>query len=249
MINIVMQWSTRWNMAIFAEQGYVVIAPNITGSTGYGQAFCDAIQNNWGGSPYVDAVNGFEYIEKHLHYVDTDRAVALGASYGGYMMNWIQGHPLGRKFKALVCHDGVFSMSNQLSSDEQYFPNHDLLGPPWKKNFRENWDRWDPSRYTENWATPQLVIHNERDYRLPISEGLAMFNVLQEREVESRFLTFSDENHWVLKEENSLVWHTVVLNWINKYAGLPPYKEEREQGFDIENKGPVREKEGEMVVQ
>ncbi|KAL8666649.1 MAG: hypothetical protein Q9202_001187 [Teloschistes flavicans] len=216
-------WSTRWNPAVFAEQGYVVICPNPTGSTGYGQAFVDAIGGSWGGLPYDDLVKGFDYIKETLPYVDTDRAVALGASYGGYMMNWFQGHPLGRAFKALVCHDGVFSMTDQMSSDEQYFPNHDLKGPYWKS--KATWEKWDPSRFTGNWSTPMLVIHNALDYRLPISEGLAMFNVLQERGIESRFLTFSDENHWVLKEENSLVWHTVVLNWINKFVGLPPYKD------------------------
>ncbi|KAL9604836.1 MAG: hypothetical protein Q9219_000284 [cf. Caloplaca sp. 3 TL-2023] len=217
-------WSTRWNPAVFAEQGFVVICPNPTGSTGYGQDFVDAITESWGGLPYEDLVGGFEYIKTHLSYVDTDRAVALGASYGGYMMNWFQGHPLGRAFKALVCHDGVFSMANQMSSDEQYFPNHDLGGPYWKS--REMWEKWSPHRFTGNWSTPMLVIHNELDYRLPISEGLAMFNVLQEKGIESRFLSFSDENHWVLKEENSMVWHTVVLNWINKFVGLPPYKDE-----------------------
>ena len=217
-------WSTRWNPAVFAEQGYVVIAPNPTGSTGYGQAFTDAIREQWGGLPYEDLVNGFNYIKAHLDFVDTDRAVALGASYGGYMMNWMQGHALAKEFKALVCHDGVFSMANQISSDEQYFPNHDLGGPYWKN--REIWEKWNPARFTGNWSTPMLVIHNEKDYRLPISEGLAMFNVLQERGIESRFLSFPDENHWVLKEENSLLWHTVVLNWINRFVGLPPYRDE-----------------------
>ncbi|KAL9028228.1 MAG: hypothetical protein Q9196_003372, partial [Gyalolechia fulgens] len=217
-------WSTRWNPAVFAEQGYVVICPNPTGSTGYGQAFVDAITGSWGGAPYEDLVNGFEHIREHLPYVDTDRAVALGASYGGYMMNWFQGHALGRVFKALVCHDGVFSMPGQMSSDEQYFPNHDTGGPYWES--MDTWQKWSPHRFTGNWSTPMLVIHNELDYRLPISEGLAMFNVLQERGIESRFLTFSDENHWVLKDENSLVWHTVVLNWINKFVGLPHYKDE-----------------------
>jgi dipeptidyl aminopeptidase/acylaminoacyl peptidase len=226
-------WSTRWNPAIYAEQGYVVVTPNPTGSTSYGQALTDGIRNDWGGRPYDDLVNGFEYIEKNMDYVDTARAVALGASYGGYMMNWFNGHDLGRKFKALVCHDGVFSMANQQSSDEQYFPNHDLGGPFWK--FPENWDRWDPSRHTDKWETPMLVIHNELDYRLPISEGLAAFNVLQTRKVPSRFLTFPDENHWVLKEENSLLWHTVVLNWINKYVGLPAFKEESQQGFEVQS--------------
>ena len=220
-------WSTRWNLAVFAEQGYVVVAPNPTGSTGYGQDFTDAIQNNWGGSPYDDLVACFETLKtsSDFDYIDTSRAVALGASYGGYMMNWINGHDLGREFKALVCHDGVFSMQNQISSDEQYFPTHDLKGYFWSSpSVMANWDRWDPARYAGNWTTPALIIHNEKDYRLPISEGLAAFNVLQMRKVESQFLTFPDENHWVLNEENSLVWHTVVLNWINRHVGLPEYR-------------------------
>lgn len=214
------QWSTRWNPAVFAEQGYVVVTPNPTGSTGYGQPFTDAIRGSWGGLPYIDLQKGFEYIEQNLPYVDTDRAVALGASYGGYMMNWIQGHSLGRKFKALVTHDGVFSMTSQLASEEQYFPLHDLKGPIWK--VPEEWERWDPSRFTANWATPHLIIHNELDYRLTIAEGLAAFNVLQMKGIDSAFLTFPDENHWVLKPENSLMWHHTVINWINKYVGLPP---------------------------
>ncbi|PNP41399.1 hypothetical protein TGAM01_v207307 [Trichoderma gamsii] len=211
-------WSTRWNPAIFAEQGYVVVSPNPTGSTGYGQDHTDAIQNNWGGDPYVDLVKCFEYIEKEMNYVDTDRAVALGASYGGYMMNWIQGHDLGRKFKALVCHDGVFSTLSQWSTEELFFPEHDFGGTLWDN--REGYEKWDPARHTGNWATPQLVIHNELDYRLPISEGLAMFNVLQARGVPSKFVMFPDEHHWVLKPENSLVWHREVLDWINKYSGI-----------------------------
>jgi dipeptidyl aminopeptidase/acylaminoacyl peptidase len=164
-----------------------------------------------------------------LDYVDTTRAVALGASYGGYMMNWIQGHPLGRRFKALVTHDGVFSMTSQLASEEQYFPLHDLGGPIWK--VPENWEKWDPSRFTEHWQTPHLIIHNELDYRLTIAEGLAAFNVLQMRGIESAFLTFPDENHWVLNPENSLVWHQTVFNWINKYVGLPPVTDEKKDAF------------------
>lgn len=230
------QWSTRWNPAVFAEQGYVVVTPNPTGSTGYGQEFCNAIQRSWGGLPYEDLVQGFNHIKSNLPYVDTTRSVALGASYGGYMMNWIQGHPLGREFKALVCHDGIFSMANQISSDEQWFPNHDLGGPYWTA--RDDWEKWNPARFASEWATPQLVIHNALDYRLPISEGLAAFNVLQERGVESRFLTFPDENHWVLQQENSLVWHTVVLNWINRFVGLPAYKDEAHQGFEVQNPPP-----------
>ncbi|EAT88135.2 hypothetical protein SNOG_04375 [Parastagonospora nodorum SN15] len=228
-------WSTRWNPAVFAEQGYVVICPNPTGSTSYGQDFCDAIRGQWGGLPYEDIALGFDWIKENLNYVDTDRAVALGASYGGYMMNWVQGHELGRKFKALVTHDGIFSMAGQMASEELYFPFHDLTGKPWDKP--EEWAQWDPSRFTENWDTPHLIVHSELDYRLTVSEGLAAFNVLQTRGVESQFLTFPDENHWVLKPENGLMWHEVVLDWINKHVGLEKYTKGREkQGLEMGEK-------------
>jgi dipeptidyl aminopeptidase/acylaminoacyl peptidase len=142
--------------------------------------------------------------------------VALGASYGGYMINYIQGKPLGRKFKALVCHDGVFSTLNQYSSEELYFPQHDFEGTLW--NNRINYERWDPARLVNNWATPQMVIHGELDYRLPVSEGLSVFNILQEKGIPSKFLHFPDENHWVLKPENSLMWHSEVLEWIGRWT-------------------------------
>lgn len=221
-------WSTRWNPAVFAEQGYIVVCPNPTGSTGYGQAFTDAIKQQWGGLPYLDLEKGFDWIKENMSSVDTDRAVALGASYGGYMVNWLQGQPLGRKFKALVCHDGVFSMTGQMSTDELYFPEREFGGKFWSN--RQDWLAWDPSRYTHNWSTPQLTIHSELDYRLTMAEGLAAYNTLQDRGVESQFLTFPDENHWVLKPENSLLWHTVVLDWINKHVGLPKYSQQRKGG-------------------
>ncbi|KAI0164934.1 prolyl oligopeptidase [Xylariaceae sp. FL1272] len=211
-------WSTRWNPAIFSEQGYVAVMPNPTGSTGYGQAYTDAIAKNWGGRPYHDLELCFEHIANNLSYVDTENAVALGASYGGYMINWIQGHPLGRKFKALVCHDGIFSTLADWATEELFFVLHDMGGAPWEN--RELYQKWDPSAFVANWATPQLVIHSELDYRLPIAEGLAAFNALQTKGVPSKFLMFPDENHWVLKPENSLVWHKEVLGWINKYTGL-----------------------------
>ncbi|CAK7232492.1 hypothetical protein SBRCBS47491_008289 [Sporothrix bragantina] len=209
-------WSTRWNPAVFAEQGYIVVTPNPTGSTSYGMALQDGIQNEWGGRPYQDIVKCVDYVEQNLPYVDMSRAVALGASYGGYMINWIQGQPLGRRFKALVCHDGVFSTLNQYSSEELFFPLHDFGGTLWEN--RAGYETWDPAKHTGEWATPMLVIHNELDYRLPITEGLSMFNVLQSRKVPSRLLSFPDENHWVLKPENSLVWHKEVLGWINRYT-------------------------------
>ncbi|KAH0363173.1 alpha/beta-hydrolase, partial [Aureobasidium melanogenum] len=215
-------WSTRWNPAVYAEQGYVVISPNITGSTGYGQAFTDAIRKDWGGAPYNDLVNVIDWVEKHMPEVDMTRAVALGASYGGYMINWLNGHDLGRRFKAL-----------DLGGLPWYSPPKNKTSDNAKETFEETsldvWSKNDPSRYLDHWQTPQLVIHSDKDYRLSISEGLAAFNVLQARGIDSQFLTFPDENHWVLKPENSLVWHKVVLNWINKYAGLPPYCEDDEE--------------------
>jgi dipeptidyl aminopeptidase/acylaminoacyl peptidase len=214
-------WSTRWNPAVFAEQGYIVVAPNQTGSTGFGQKLTDAIQNEWGGLPYQDIVKCVEYVEQNFEYVNMNRAVALGASYGGYMMNWIQGQPLGRKFKALVTHDGAFSMTGQLASEELWFPEHEFGGKYWEN--RQGWLKWDPSRFVGNWATPHLIIHSEKDYRLTMAEGLSVFNVLQEKGIESKFLVFPDENHWVLKPENSLLWHAVVLDWINSHVGLPKY--------------------------
>ncbi|RDL29927.1 Dipeptidyl-peptidase-like protein V [Venustampulla echinocandica] len=214
-------WSTRWNMMLYAEQGYILVAFNPTGSTGFGQALTDGIQNQWGGRPYNDLVLGWEYIEKNLPYVDTDRAIALGASFGGYMVYWIQGQDFGRKFKALFAHDGSFNTIAQYASEELWFMQHDFNGTLWD-NY-DNYERWNPAAHTKNWTTPLLIVHNELDYRLPIAEGLAAFNVLQARGVPSKFLSFPDENHWVLNPENSLIWHKTVFDWLNGYVGLPPY--------------------------
>ncbi len=156
-------WSTRWNPAIIAEQGYVVVCPNITGSTGYGQEFMDAIKGQWGGRPFEDLVKVFNAIEDKPLFIDTSRAVALGASYGGFMINYIQGQPFGRKFKALVTHNGVFSTTNLIASDKLYFPEYNLGGTLWEH--RDEWEKWSPSNFAENWATPHLIIHNELDYR------------------------------------------------------------------------------------
>ena len=222
-------WSTRWNLLVFAEQGYIVVGFNPTGSTGFGQWLTDSIQNNWGGSPYQDLVKGYEYISKNLKFVDLDRAVALGASYGGYMVNWIQGHDLGRKFKALFTHDGSFNTLAQYTTEELWFMQHDFNGTLW--NNWDNYARYNPANHTDKWATPHLIVHNELDYRLPIAEGLAAFNVLQERGVESKFLAFPDENHWVLKPENSLVWHKAVLDWLNTRVGLKAYSEKNDVAY------------------
>ncbi|CZR50334.1 related to secreted dipeptidyl-peptidase V precursor [Phialocephala subalpina] len=222
-------WSTRWNMMVYAEQGYVVAAFNPTGSTGFGQNITDTIQNQWGGLPYNDLLLGWDYISENIPYVDTNRSIALGASYGGYMMYWIQGHELGRRMKAIFAHDGSFNTLSQYSSEELWFMNHDFNGTLW--DAWDNYARWNPAQHTAEWATPMLIVHNELDYRLPIAEGLAAFNVLQSKGVPSKLLSFPDENHWVLNAENSLVWHKTVLDWLNGYVGLPKYSQPGDEDF------------------
>ncbi|KAI1270490.1 dipeptidyl-peptidase V [Xylariaceae sp. FL1019] len=215
-------WSTRWNFKVWADQGYVVIAPNPTASSGWGQNLTDSVQGRWGSYPYWDLVHAWQYVNSTLEYVDTVNAIEAGASFGGYMTNWMQGHEMGRWFKALVTHDGSTSTLNQYASEELWFMNHDFSGPFNSTGFETSspYYEWNPLLYTENWATPHFVVHNEQDFRLPISEGILLFNMLQTKGVPSRMLSFPDENHWVLNQENSLVWHTEIFKWINYYSGV-----------------------------
>ncbi|KAK6351893.1 hypothetical protein TWF718_005037 [Orbilia javanica] len=212
-------WSYRWNPAVMAEQGYVVVAFNPTGSTGYGKEFTDRIQDHWGGRPFKDLELGFEYIEKNFgDFIDTKNAIAAGASYGGYMINWIAGQPFAKKFRTLVCHDGIFNTLNMYATEELWFIDHDFKGQIF--DHREHFERWNPLGNVKHWSTPMLIIHSSKDYRIPISEALAAFNVLQIKGIKSKFLTFPDENHWVLKPENSLVWHREVFNWMREFSGV-----------------------------
>ncbi|KAI0434326.1 dipeptidyl-peptidase V [Xylaria sp. FL1042] len=215
-------WSTRWNFKVWADQGYVVIAPNPTASSGWGQNLTDSVQGRWGSYPYWDLVHAWQYVNSTLKYVDTSRGIEAGASFGGYMTNWMQGHEMGRWFKALVTHDGSTSTLNQYASEELWFMNHDFAGPFNQTGFQTSspyWE-WNPLLYVNNWATPHFVVHNEQDFRLPISEGILLFNMLQTKGVPSRLLSFPDENHWVLNQENSRVWHTEIFKWINYYSGI-----------------------------
>ncbi|KAI0013052.1 prolyl oligopeptidase [Xylariaceae sp. FL0662B] len=168
------QWSTRWNPAVWAEQGYIVVTPNITGSTGYGIGFAGAVRNNWGSRPYEDLVNCMEYL-KYVPGVDIDNAIIAGGSYGGYMMNWIQGQPLGRRFKAMVCHDGIFHLPSFMLQSDFVGDEDEFGGPPLIWRNPEGLERYNPARpdLLQNWKTPMLVIHSDRDYRCPITDGLA----------------------------------------------------------------------------
>lgn len=217
------QWSNRWNPNVFANQGYFVILINPTGSTTFGQEFTDAIAEDWGGAPFIDMSKGWKYALEKYPEIDGDRAVAAGASWGGYAINWIQGHPeYGFNFKALVCHDGVFDSNyNGYSTDELFFFNHEWGGKPWDAKSKKLSEKYSPSNFVHKWSTPQLLIHGSKDYRLPETEGIAAFHALQQRGVESRLVIFPDENHWVLNHGNSLKWHFEVLRWFDHFVGAP----------------------------
>jgi dipeptidyl aminopeptidase/acylaminoacyl peptidase len=197
-------WSTRWNPNVFANQGYFVVAMNPTGSTTFGQDLADAIAENWGSRPFVDMQKGWKYILDKHQEIDPERAVAAGASWGGFAINWIQGHPeYGFNFKALACHDGVFdSHYNGFSTDELFFFNHEWGGRPWDKKAKETLHQYNPSNFVENWKVPQLIIHGSKDYRLPETEGIGAFHALQQQNIPSRLVIFPDENHWVLNHGN-----------------------------------------------
>jgi len=215
------RWSTRWNPNVFAHQGYFVVAINPTGSTTFGQDFTDAITKDWGGKPFVDLQKGWKYALDKYPEIDPDRAVAAGASWGGYAINWIQGHPEYEfNFKALVCHDGVFDATyNGYSTDELFFFNHDWAGRPWDKETKELLEKYNPINYVHKWSTPQLVIHGSKDYRLPETDGIGAFHALKQQGVPTRLVIFPDENHWVLNHGNSLKWHYEVFRWFDLYVG------------------------------
>ncbi len=207
-------FSARWNYQMFAAPGYVVAAVNFHGSTGYGQDFTDSISRHWGDYPYEDVMKGVDYVVGNYPFVDGSRVAAAGASYGGYMINWIATH--NDRFKALVCHDGVFDLESMYGETEElWFPEWEFGGMPW--NSREIYRKWSPSVYEGNLKTPMLVIHGQRDYRVDVSQGFELFTALQRQGVESRFVYFPDEGHWVLKPRDRRLWWREVLGWIGKY--------------------------------
>ncbi|NYF31949.1 S9 family peptidase [Sphingopyxis sp. JAI108] len=207
-------WSTRWNPRLFAEQGYGVVTVDFHGSTGYGQAFTDSINKDWGGKPLEDLKLGFAAAGKQDAQLDLTNACALGASYGGYMMNWIAGQWTDG-FKCLVQHDGVFDLrAMAFETEELWFDEWDHGGPWWERTDPE---KWNPVNHVAKWKTPMLVITGEKDFRIPYSQGLAAFTALQRRGVPSELLVFPDENHWVLKGANSVQWHQTVFNWMGSH--------------------------------
>jgi dipeptidyl aminopeptidase/acylaminoacyl peptidase len=211
-------WSTRWNPAVFAGAGYGLVAVDFHGSTGYGQAFEDAIRSNWGGWPLEDLQKGLKAATDQYGWLDADNACALGASYGGYMMNWFEGKWPDR-FKCIVQHDGVFdARAMAYETEELWFDEWEHGGKAYYED-PQAFEKWNPVNYVQNWKTPMLVITGEKDFRIPYTQGLATFTALQRRGIPSRLIVNPNENHWVLKPNNSRQWYREVLGWMDKWTG------------------------------
>lgn len=207
----------RWNPQTYAGKGYAVVFIDFHGSTGYGQDFTDSITGDWGGKPLEDLQLGWAAALARYDFLDGERACALGASYGGYMINWIAGAwPDG--FACLVNHSGIFdNRSMYYSTEELWFPEWEMGGPQFEAP--QGFERHNPVNLVAEWRTPMLVVHGAKDFRVPLEQGLATFNALQRRGIPSRFLFFPDENHWILKPANSVQWHRVVEAWLARWSG------------------------------
>lgn len=210
-------WGYRWNPQVFANAGYVVFAPNPRGSTGFGQKFCDEISGDWGGKAFIDIMNGVAQTAA-LSFIDKNHIGAAGASYGGYMIDWIEGHNNDPRFRfnVLVSHDGVYNLTSMTGATEElWFTDWEFKGTPWSNP--EMYERWSPHRFVQNFKTPILIITNELDYRVPVGEGLQLFTAVQRMGIESKLVVFPDEGHWVLKPQNSEFWHNTVISWLDKH--------------------------------
>jgi dipeptidyl aminopeptidase/acylaminoacyl peptidase len=206
----------RWNPQVYAGAGYGSVMIDFHGSIGYGQAFTDAIRGDWGGKPLEDLQKGLAAALARYPWLDGDRACALGASYGGYMINWIAGKwPAG--FDCLVNHDGIFDQRMMYyATEELWFPEWEHGGPYFAHP--EGYELHNPAHLVTRWRTPMLVIHGALDYRVPETQAFATFTALQRRGVPSRLLHFPDENHWVLEPANSILWHETVLAWLDRWT-------------------------------
>ncbi len=205
----------RWNPQTYTGQGFVAVMIDFHGSTGYGQAFTDSISQNWGSKPFVDLQKGLEHVVSSYDFIDGDNVCALGASYGGYMINWIAGN-WPKRFKCLVNHDGVFdNRMMYYATEELWFTEWENGGPYFAKP--EQHEKFNPVNFVDRWQTPMMVIQGELDYRIPVTQGLATFTALQRKGIKSKLLYFPDENHWVLKPANSIQWHREVNQWLHEF--------------------------------
>jgi dipeptidyl aminopeptidase/acylaminoacyl peptidase len=211
-------WGYRWNPQMFANAGYIVFAPNPRGSTGYGQKFVDEVSADWGGRAYQDIMSGVAAVLKKNPYIDKNRVGAAGASYGGYMVDWILGHNNDPrvKFKALVSHAGVYNLESMAGATEElWFVKYEFKGMPWENPV--NYNKWSPHKFAANFKTPTLVTAGELDYRVPVDQSLQLYTALQLNETPSKLIIFPDEGHWILKPQNSEFWYSQVLAWFDKY--------------------------------
>jgi dipeptidyl aminopeptidase/acylaminoacyl peptidase len=236
------EWSYRWNAELMAADGYVVVMVNPRGSTGYGQAFIDGVNGDWGGKPYIDLMKGLDAAEAKFPFIDKARECALGASYGGYMADWVLTHT--DRFKCIVTHDGMFNPAAAYGDTEELWFNEwefrrgpatgaaardKAPGQPWRYQSlpaeQDPFRKWSPMLHIKNAKTPTLVIHSQRDYRLDVSEGFQLFTALQRLGISSKMLYFPDEGHWVLKPQNSKLWYETVGDWCDRWTKTGKYAE------------------------
>ena len=209
-------WTYRWNAQLFAANGYVVIQINPRGSTGYGQKFIDEINGDWNGKPITDLMLGLDYAIRKYPFIDGNRVCAMGASWGGYAVDWLIGHT--NRFKCAVTHDGMFNtVSAYGTTEELWFPEWEFKGVPYTAAGRANYERVNPLNSVKNFKTPTLVSHGQLDFRLDVSEGFQLFTALQKQKVPSKLLYFPDEGHWVLKPQNSQFWYKTVNDWVDQW--------------------------------
>lgn len=207
----------RWNPQAYVGAGFTTIAVDFHGSTGYGQDFCDAISHHWGDRPLEDLEKGLAAALEQYSWMDADNIVAAGASYGGYMINWMHGQEFGKKFKAFVCHDGnIDERMAYYDTEELWFPEWEHNGAPWEDG--SGYNTHNPADYVQNWHVPTLVVHGALDYRVVDTQGLSTFTALRRMGVPARLLYYPDENHWVLKPQNSIQWHNEVMSWLQKWT-------------------------------
>ncbi|MFT4255585.1 MAG: S9 family peptidase [Pseudoxanthomonas sp.] len=210
-------WSYRWNPQTYAGQGYAVVMIDFHGSTGYGQKFTDAISRHWGDRPLEDLQKGWAAAQQKYAFLDGSKACALGASYGGFMVNWIAGN-WNEPWKCLVSHDGVFeNHAMSFATEELWFSEWENGGTPWENP--QGHQKFNPANHVADFKVPMLVIHGQQDFRIPVEQGIGLFSALQRKGVESKFLYFPDENHWVLKPQNSILWHDTVNGWLKQHIG------------------------------
>ncbi len=225
-------FSFRWNFHLMAAKGYVILAPNRRGLPGFGQAWNDQISRDWGGQAMQDILTATDDLSKEA-YIDRKRRAAVGASFGGYTVYWLMGNHAGR-FASMISHCGVFNLESMYGSTEElFFVNWDLGGPYWQsEEIARDYQRFSPHRFVGNWKTPLLVIHGEKDFRVPITQGMEAFTAAQVQGVPSRFLYFPEAGHWVTKPQDSVLWQRVFFDWLDRTlnANSPP-----EPGPDSKN--------------